>query len=465
MAEIADLIGIYGAIDRAVVRDPNRRSAVSQLLPLYRQPGVQWFEEFEEWTRELRADEPRGQLFPSLETALKGLATVEPSGRMRARRLFVIAVATRAEPRLRNPRSKLCRLARAALRVNGLASDEDQAQRLLDLLGNEELLPPIEGQAPGALDEWWTNLLETASKEGLIGEPALFGPRPCSGRLVEVEMPDGSGPVATLVAGFETDAIKFERAIRFLEPSNWPDCSDFWCEMEKVGVQPSGAHHYHEVVSTDCDHQWAAWTISAELDFTFRTIPGVAAFADYQLSEGHPKSDDDVLVDEGGLIVQRIGAGPPHRLRVETSKRVRFNHPFSGEQLALMMCALGYASIVEDFVFTCAALPEKEKGKGTSFPGKTPTAPGTGPRFDCGPMINVLASRAAGTVKVCLAGKQQPATKGSSTKAGSATAGSPLADMASSSARMLRDSATVLDHGIRSAQRTTRPRTDKSTEN
>ena len=45
MGEIRDLIGIHGAIDRAVADDPERRAAVSRLLPVYRDPDVRWFDD------------------------------------------------------------------------------------------------------------------------------------------------------------------------------------------------------------------------------------------------------------------------------------------------------------------------------------------------------------------------------------------------------------------------------------
>ena len=74
------------------------------------------------------------------------------------------------------------------------------------------------------------------------------------------------------------------------------------------------------------------------------------------------------MVDEGSLVVQRLGPAAAAPLRVTTTKRIRFARFFSGEQLALIMCALGYAEVVKELVFSCAALPGK-KTHGDAVPG------------------------------------------------------------------------------------------------
>lgn len=375
MGEIEDLIGIYGAIDRAVAEDSERRAPVSRLLPPYRTAEVHWFDDFVAWTIEQRDDaSPDPPPFPPLQAALGDLAGIEPRVRMRARRLLAVAVAVQAFPEL-GPDGSAAGLAHGALGVPGLAGDEDRAQRLLELLADESLLPAIDNQAPGALDAWWTNLLAVASFQGLIVDAAAMGPRPCSGRLVTVDLPGGAGPVATLETEFETDRLSFDQAIAFLEPVNWPQCSDFWCEMRKVGVQSTSLQQYHEVVSTACEHRQIAWTIEAELDFSFTRLPDVA-ITEYQLSAGHPLPGDDVLVDDGSLVVRRLGTGAASRLRITTTKRVKFDHPFSGEALAMIMCALGYATVAEDLVFSCAAVGGGTGG--TPFPAAplpTPVKP------------------------------------------------------------------------------------------
>jgi hypothetical protein len=461
MGETRDLIGIYGAIDRAVESNPEIRPRVSRLLPVYRNEDVHWFEDFEAWTSEKREDagvSGEAPPFPEPDEALEELSRIEPRGRMRARRLFAVAVAVQAFPAELASDGGWARRAQDALQPLTPTEDEG-ALELFELLGDENLLPPIDAPAPDDADIWWESLLAVASYNGLLADTATMGPRPCTGRLVMVDLPDGRGPVTTLRTEFETGKVRFERAKRFLDPENWPSCSNFWCEMTKVGVTEKGAHQYHEVVSTDCDDKDAAWTIQAELDFSFKSFPG-AAITEYGLSAGHPKPGDDVVVDEGALEVRRLGADPAAKLRITTTKRIKFSdrHPFTGASLSMLMCALGYASVVEDLVFTCAA--SDTAGEGTPFPAEEPATaePGPGPTPtipDLGPAIKVMADGAAAAVKRCADEWSQAAQESSRKIAdGAYDADALVQDMAGIWVRSVREGATAVELGIRSARET-----------
>jgi hypothetical protein len=453
MSEISDLVGIYGAIDQAIADDQDLRARVARLIPVYRDPEVRWFDEFVAWTLELRQEESDAPPFPPLVEALHDLARFPAVGRMRARRLHALTVTLHTFPPDR--RSDVADAAVAALAVEGLVPDDDRAQQLVVLLADESLLPPAgEDQIlPAALDAWWANLLQTASSQGLIGDPAEFGPRPCSGQVEETQQ----GPAAKLKTQFETDKIGFEDAVAFLEPKNWPHCSNFWCSMDEVALVAPNVHRYHEVVSTDCPNAKAAWTISAELDFVFTRTDHTAS-AEYRLSEGHPQAGDDVVVDAGSLSVRRLAN--PERLLVTTTKRVRFSHAFSGEALGLVMCALGYASVAEDLVFSCALA--RAGGEGSAFPPKrplgsgqaetpaTPEAENAAPDF--GPTIKLLADHAATAIKVCIDDCSEAAQATSKKiSAGTYDANALVQDMAGVWVRMLREGATLVDIGIRSA--------------
>ncbi len=419
MGELRDLIGIYGAIDRKVAEDAERRAAVSNLLWLYREP-VRWFDDFVAWTQELRQDDRRGSPFPSLEEALRDLADIEPEGRMRARRLWVIALAAQAFPDLQRDDSELFALAREALRFDGLAADEDTAATVLRLVGD---VPAVDddGQGDGA-DRWWEDL--KVRLDGLIRDPRLLGPRPCTGKLVT--LPGVAGEIAALETTFTTDLLPFDLATRFLDPTTWSGCSPLCCDVRPLGV----AHRYREVVSVDCGRQPATWTIHADLDFRFHHVQGLLAIAEYQLA---PVDQPDVSVDEGSLVVHDLGGGD---LRITTTKRVRFKRPFTGEQLAFIACALGYSSIVEDLIFTCAL---------GGRPGK-PMPPGapTAAHPARGEPLDVLVTRAARAAEACIEEWAQTARASSQKVAeGRYTTDDLVQDLARPWARMAREAAAI----------------------
>jgi hypothetical protein len=461
MSETRDLIGLYGAIDRAVEQEPGRRDPVSRLLPIYEREKpdeVHWFERLAAWTDRKREDTSR-PAFPSLAEALKGLAAAKPPrGYERTQRLFAIRVAAHALPEQVGPRGELAELVQSALSVEGFTDNRDRAQKLHELLAEERHLPPrLFERAPGDADDAWKSLLEEAESLGLISDAAGMGPAPCTGRLVMIDLQGDSDPVPTLKTVFETDRVPFDAAIRFLDPGNWPDCSSFWCEMTPVGLTAEGAHQYHEVVSTDCDNKEAGWTIDCYLDFSFKQLDGLA-FTQYTMSAGRPQPD--VTVDEGSLIVQRLGSDSASPIRVITTKRVGFTEPFPGPALALLMCVSGYAEIVKALVFSCAAL---DPGSGSEFPADTttPTISTNGPARG-GSVIEELADLAATKVKECI-DEHTDAARATSKKIadGQYTADALVQDMADTMMRMVRGEAAAVDLAVRSAQTAARTRVRK----
>lgn len=437
MGEIRDLVGIFGAIDRAAAENAHVRQAVGRLLPLYRRSDVRWFDDFEAWTKELRAEQSDTPPFPeSLDEALNGLAGTPTKGRMMARRMFAIAGALRAFPDdVGTDAGGQWRDSAARALAPGLVEQsEDRGRAVLGILGDDHLLPPED--TPEARDTWWHNVLEKVRSDGHIENPELtIGPRPCAGRVSAADC----GLVATIESGFTTSAVKFDRACSFLHPTHWPGCSNgFWCHMDDCGEVRPGVHHFREQVSTDCQNKALAWTISAELDFKFTQLPDLA-IAEYQLHEGHPKPGDAVLVDEGSLVVHKLGGGES---RIITTKRVRFNYPFSVEALALIMCALGYANLVEDLVFTCAALRRK---KGSDFPGIAPTRTVPKPKHP--------ADELADRLKACIDDFAETARSASEkTAAGTYGADALAQDMAQMWVRAAREWSDAVQLGARSAQ-------------
>jgi hypothetical protein len=215
--------------------------------------------------------------------------------------------------------------------------------------------------------------------------------------------------------------------------------------MEDRGLQPSGLHRYGEVVSVDCDDGQPAWTINAELDFAFTHQPGIVAIADYHMSPSRPQ---DVIVDEGALVVAAIGTPQEPRVRVTTTKRVRFDGPFSGESLGLVMCALGYGEIVHDLIFTCALGEDAGKGK------PLPPPPGAGKRRPGDPSAaDGLITRGERAAEACIAAfAEDLRSSAAKVSAGTYKADDLVQDVTRTWVRALRESAAVVDAGVRTAR-------------
>jgi hypothetical protein len=461
MGEISDLIGIYGDIDAAVVSVPERREAVAQILPAYQSPeAVGWFARFEAWTRRRLEEQSQEQseVEPFLEAdpALRHLAEVPAVGRMRARRMLAIAALTRARPEYGVRDSEKGSVAQAALGVDGIAGDVDRGGSLLELLARgggveDELFDP---------DRWWAGVLEEAVARGLLPEGLdKIGPRPCSGRLVRVplSLPDvGSVEATALKTVFPVRNLTFEKAIRFLDPEVWPGCSDFWCQMKPITPLTNNKRSYHEEVSADCPNKTRTWTITAELDFTFfRSDPDRVAMTEYHLSAGHPVLGDDVYVDDGSLMVEEIAtAGAATELRVTTTKRVAFSEAFPGPALAMVMCAVGYASVVEDLVYSCAATTSK---RGKPFPEggapeKGPAAPGGGTHPHLDPVIKTFTDQVATVTKDCIRELSETAEAAADKISdGQYTSNDLVRDVSKSWVKALREGAAVIDLSVRTA--------------
>ncbi|MCW3030314.1 MAG: hypothetical protein JWM66_447 [Solirubrobacterales bacterium] len=429
MAETEAIVGIYGAVDRAVQADPLARLRVAQLLPQYLDPKLHWYDDFQEWLGKTADTEDAKPAFPDLVGALNQLAETPAEARTRARRMFAIAIATRAFPQVSNREGELRRLAVAALRgsADGEKPDPEQpAEDLYSLLADEAQPVRFDAEAPPGPSAWWKGVIETALTRQAIPSTIGMYPRPCAGRLVTV--PGINGPVAALRTELITSEIDFDAATRFIEPVNWETCMpNFWCTMKAIADPrlPDGQRRYREVVSSNChDKTRAGFWAETELLFNFMWLPdkqnAEAAVANYELAEGRQPRDGRILVDEGTLVVAKVDGGPS--LLITTTKRVKFSYPFVSEALSLIMCALGYADVAGDLL-ACAAKHGKDPGAaGTDFPGVRPTA--------------------------ATAGAGAGAAARSPVASGPTRAGGLLQDTMDIWARALRDSARALERGV-----------------
>jgi hypothetical protein len=458
MTEIQDLLGIYGAIDRAIVHDPSLAEVAAPFLGPYKDGAAAgWYDEFLRWTGHTEVD-PEEQ-HQDLDRALASLAETEPTPRMAARRLLAVAVAARVVDRvgLRGP--DVASTIRA-LTTPGLATDEDAAAALLELaLSDQPGAAADEDTTSGpGLAHWWSSLLRDAGANGLIPDSLTrqhVAP-PCSGRLVEA---GAGGLAAALSTRFCTDQLTLEEAKGFLDPSRWKDCHPFWCDMEKTGVSSSGNPIYREVVSLDCANPTQVWTLEVCLEFQLLDLPGGGALVTYRLCEGRPEPGDVVLVDEGSLAVFEQGG----QVCVHTTKRIRFDHAFDGPSLAMLMCALGYGSVAEDLVFSCAAGSGEGAAGSTAFPGRDVA---DALRDPCDAGLDETLREAVTATTRCIedCATAYRAAYGK-VAAGTYTADDLVRDGVAMSMRLLRDAGLVADLGARaarSAARTDTPRTRRS---
>ena len=444
MSECEDLFAIYGAIDRAVHRDPELASQVAPFLPGYSDRGaIGWFDEFEAWTLERVEVSP----FPDFELALANLAERPTSGRMAARRIHALAVAARLSPQLLASDANVS--IEDALAVEGIAGlhGEDGATTLVSMLTSDEFRSL----------EQWPQLIETAVDAGFISADLRVqaAAKPCSGTLVKVSTPGDPFPAAQFETTFPTTAVTLQQACRFLEPSNWPDCSPYWCEMDRVATTPTGTHIYHEIFSLDCDHPNRTWTVEAYLEFALIDLgAGAGARVSYALSDQHP--NDRILVDEGSLTVQPVGAG----VSVHTVKRIKFNHQFSVAALSMIMCALGYGEAAQHLVLDCAVQNAQDPNAGTEFPGTAPPVgePTGTPSEDAhrvadGDTVDRVMTDAVDKVKQCVDDYASAYTAAyEQMRSGNYKADDVVANMADMWSRYLRDGAVIADLAMRLAR-------------
>jgi hypothetical protein len=287
---------------------------------------------------------------------------------------------------------------------------DTRAKKLYDLLASDEAqLMSLEIGLPGTVEppsteDWWKTLVETAIGESAIPNSVGMFPVPCSGKVLTV--PGIDGLAAAIRTDHETDAdgpnaIDFQVATRFIEPRNWLTCMPgFWCEMEAM-VDPSlpkGQKRYREVVSTHCGETgvpgfWAR----TELLFNFRWVPDetnpVAAIANYELAAGRPLPHDRIVVDEGTLVVAKVGDGETP-LRITTTKRIKFSAPFPSGALALIMCAFGYADLTGNLL-ACAAARGVAVADALEINGDLPILVGEGDQVGVGHEFPGVAANVA----------------------------------------------------------------------
>ena len=185
-----------------------------------------------------------------------------------------------------------------------------------------------------------------------------------------------------------------------------------------------------------------------------------SARVSYRLA-GNPytRPSDVIVVDEGTLTVQQVNTD----ITVRTVKRIKFNHPFSGPSLSVIMSALGYGNVAEDLVFNCGIGQAGNSTAGSSFPEtetENPAEPGDravpqggGRRrkpVSPSPPLGSVLSDAVDELKRCAENCADAYAKAyDKMQSGSYTADDFVAGAAEIWSRSLRDSAKMADFAMR----------------
>jgi hypothetical protein len=394
MASVQSILVLFGEVDRLVVEAPDdetrdrRQEAVAAVLGAYKHPSTPgWYEKFTRWLNDAGI-QPRPTVLPDdVRDALDELADVNhpPTGRAQARLLLAIAALGRADPGWIDDDERRTRLAGAVRPLVPEAPDEEidrdgRADGLVQLLANsgnyEGVFPTLEA---------WQQMLEVAFARGFISaELKQQVDPPCQAGFSE---PAGaSGPVASLKTELVTKLLTFDQATGFLDPSRWPDCTALWCRMDPLPGGPP--RRFLEVIGLDCD-DLTRWRLKTCLEFENRTLPGIrAATADYRLAADQTGADRLVEVDEGSITV----IDEVTHIRIVTVKRLRFRGLYLQAGMAALMCALGYASVGEEMVYSCALM----------YPLSTPWDPGSAKTPAPGGLVGALVGEVVDLTVACV---------------------------------------------------------------
>jgi hypothetical protein len=361
MSEIGDLIAILGAVDQAVHADEGeeRRSLVAALVKPYRTgERFGWYEGF--------VGREGNEALPRLEEAVENLRRPTRFAGMLPRRVLAVTLAARVFPDLFGPGGERADVSVRALTIPGIVaglplvptppldeppdvpdlgdpSIQSQGEELLRALADPDRLSRIED---------WHEFLRSTSH--LVSSQLLSLPAPCSTTVIEPPT-GGDDAVVVLqtslcVGGVDLDVL----AARFLDPTNWPTCSPWWCQMLRAPGGGPGIKRFLEVVAADCPNR--IFEVAVFLDFATAIDGATRKVVTYNMSTdqsgmvGGLRANNAVEVDRGVIDVRR----ERDHFRVETTKRIRFAQPVDADALAVVACFVGYGDVAADVICDCS---------------------------------------------------------------------------------------------------------------
>ena len=380
MSEIGDLIAIVGAVDRAVSgdEDEDRRMQVAALVKAYRNSDrFNWYDSF--------AEREGNEGLPTIEDAMANLGRPTRFAGMLPRRVLAVALAARVFPEQFGPHGEDAEASLRALIIPGIVAGLplvptpplDEPPEVPDLgdpstrSQGEEFLRALADPAQLRRIEDWHEFL--GSNSHLLSSQLASLPAPCSTTVIEP--PTGGDDAIVLlqtslcVGGVDLAAL----SAGFLDPTNWPRCSPWWCEMLPAPGAGPGLKRYLEVVAADCPNR--VFEVAVFLEFATAIDRATRKVVTYNMSPDQNgmvagrRANDAVEVDQGVIDVRQ----ERDHFRVETTKRIRFAQSLDADALAVIACTVGYGDVAADVICDCS--------------GATPQA------VDCDPAEAAVAGR------------------------------------------------------------------------
>jgi hypothetical protein len=361
MSEIGDLIAILGAVDRAVNEDEGdeRRSQVAALVKAYRTGDrFGWYDSF--------VQREGNEGLPTIEDAMRGLGRPTRFAGMLPRRLLAVALAARVFPDRWGPHGEDAEASLRALIIPGIVAGlplvptpplpeppevPDIGDPSLRSQG-EELLQALADPVQLSRIEEWHEFLSSTSH--ILSSQVASLPAPCSTTVIEP--PAGADDAIIVlqtslcVGGVDLAAL----SAGFLDPTNWPGCCPWWCEMLPAPGADPGLKRFLEVVAADCPNR--IFEVAVFLDFATAIDRATRKVVTYNKSRDQSgmvaglRANEAVEVDRGVIEVRQEG----DHFRVETTKRIRFAQSVDADALAVIACVVGYGDVAADVICDCS---------------------------------------------------------------------------------------------------------------
>jgi hypothetical protein len=158
-------------------------------------------------------------------------------------------------------------------------------------------------------------------------------------------------PSRLIVAEFWSDLLPNDFAT-FIDPSNWPKCSDFWKEMKELGARTTIGEGY------DCEVRETVTILTGEtltvpLQIAFRKrADGSRVWTRFNLSRSSYGPNVPVDVDTGTVSAELMTDGPAPTL-VRGTKYLHWANP-KRPDVTTLACDFGWAELMIQMAYRCA---------------------------------------------------------------------------------------------------------------